>query len=136
MKSALLAMFVTLTLPLAHAEGPGDQLLAGYAEQARQADPGFAGFSAERGKALYFREEQRDGKTMSCTSCHTSDPRQPGKTLAMRKIDPLAPAANPRRFTDPKKVEKWFRRNCDDVFARECTAQEKGDFVTWINTLK
>ncbi len=66
---------------------------------------------------------------MSCTTCHTSDPRQPGKTPAHRKVDPLAPAANPERFTDLKKVEKWFRRNCDDVFARECTAQEKGDFI-------
>lgn len=110
--------------------------MPGYATQARQADPAFAGFSAERGKALYFAEEQRDGKIMSCTTCHTADPRQAGKTPAHRKVDPLAPVANPERFTDLKKVEKWFRRNCDDVFARECTAQEKGDFISWITGLK
>ena len=89
-----------------------------------------------RGEALYVAEEQRNGKTMSCTTCHTADPRQAGKTPAHRKVDPLAPVANPERFTNLKKVEKWFRRNCDDVFARECTAQEKGDFIVWITGLK
>ena len=73
---------------------------------------------------------------MSCTTCHTTDPRPRGKTLAYRKVEPLAPVANPKRFSNPKKVEKWFRRNCDDVFARECSSQEKGDFITWINSLK
>jgi hypothetical protein len=42
----------------------------------------------------------------------------------------MATAVTPSRFSDNKKVEKWFRRNCDDVFKRECTALEKGDFPT------
>ena len=134
MKAYWIALACCLSLPaLAETAHP---LLPGYAAQARQQDPAFAGFSAERGKALYYAEEQRNGKTMSCTTCHTDDPRQTGKTLAYRKVEPLAPVTNPARFTDAKKVEKWFRRNCDDVFARECTAQEKGDFITWINSLK
>lgn len=134
MKAHWIALACCLSLPaLAETE---HKLLPGYAAEARQQDPAFAGFSAERGKALYFAEEQRNGKTMSCTTCHTDDPRQTGKTLAYRKVEPLAPVAGPARFTDAKKVEKWFRRNCDDVFARECTAQEKGDFITWINSLK
>ena len=134
MNAHWIAIACCLSLPaLAETAHP---LLPGYAAQARQQDPAFAGFSAERGKALYYAEEQRNGKTMSCTTCHTDDPRQTGKTLAYRKVKPLAPVANPARFTDAKKVEKWFRRNCDDVFARECTAQEKGDFITWINSLK
>lgn len=66
----------------------------------------------------------------------SSSPRQPGKTPAFRSIEPLAPAVTPTRFTDSKKVEKWFRRNCDDVLKRECTAQEKGDFISWIVTVK
>lgn len=111
-------------------------LLDGYAAQARQQDPNFSGFSAERGKILYFREELREDKNMSCTTCHGQDPLKPGKTLTFRKIDPLAPSAAPARFTDVKKVEKWFRRNCNDVFGRECSAQEKGDFVSWISSLK
>jgi cytochrome c peroxidase len=134
MKAYWVALACSLSLPaLAETEHP---LLPGYAEQARQDNPAFAGFSAERGKTLYFAEQQRDGKTMSCTTCHTADPRQSGKTLAYRKVEPLAPVANPKRFSNPKKVEKWFRRNCDDVFTRECSAQEKGDFITWINSLK
>ncbi len=134
MKTHWIVLACCLSLPaLAETEHP---LLAGYAAQARQQDPAFAGFSAERGEALYVAEEQRNGKTMSCATCHTADPRQAGKTPAHRKVDPLAPVANPERFTNLKKVEKWFRRNCDDVFARECTAQEKGDFIAWITGLK
>ena len=30
----------------------------------------------------------------------------------------LAPAFEPRRFTDAAKVEKWFGRNCNDVLGR------------------
>ncbi|MEN9985039.1 MAG: hypothetical protein RI925_541 [Pseudomonadota bacterium] len=111
-------------------------LLKDYEQQARQANPAFAGFAAERGKALYFRESSASGKPMQCATCHSSDPRQPGKTPAFRPIEPLAPAVTPTRFTDSKKVEKWFRRNCDDVLKRECTAQEKGDFISWIVTVK
>lgn len=134
MKAVWITLACCLSLPaLAETEHP---LLAGYAAQARQQEPGFAGFSAERGKALYFAEAQRDGKTMSCTTCHTADPRRAGKTPAFRKVEPLAPVANAKRFSDLTKVEKWFRRNCDDVFARECTAQEKGDFISWITSIK
>lgn len=133
MKRLLIALLISApAATFAAAEHP---MLQRYAEQARQDDPAFAGFSAEAGKALYFQEAQRNGKTMSCTTCHTDDPQKAGKTLAFRKIQPLAPAANPERFTDAKKIEKWFRRNCDDVFARECTAREKGDFMTWILTV-
>lgn len=132
MKRIGIALLLGLTSSLALADPAA--LLESYQQQARQADPAFAGFSAERGKTLYFAEQQQDGKTMSCTTCHTADPRQTGKTLAFRKVAPLAPSANPKRFVDADKVEKWFRRNCNDVFARECTAQEKGDFITWIVT--
>ena len=133
MKTLWIALLIGL--PAVGFAAPEHPLLQRYAEQARQEDPAFAGFSAEAGKTLYFQEEQRNGKTMSWTSFHTADPMTTGKTLAFRKVQPLAPAANPERFTDAKKVEKWFRRNCDDVFARECTAQEKGDFMTWILTV-
>jgi hypothetical protein len=64
-------------------------------------------------------------------------PTSPGRHAATGKpIQPLAPAFNPARFTDPAKVEKWFRRNCNDVVGRECSAAEKADAVTWLMTLK
>lgn len=50
MKAHLIVLACCLSLPaLAETEHP---LLAGYAAQARQQDARFAGFSAERGKAL------------------------------------------------------------------------------------
>lgn len=100
--------------------------------EARQADPGFAGFSAERGRLLYTTT----GREWSCVTCHTADPRQPGRHATTGKaIAPLAPAANAERFTNAAKVEKWFRRNCNDVFGRACTAGEKGDVLAWLLSL-
>jgi hypothetical protein len=44
----------------------------------------------------------------------------------------MAPAVNGVRFTRTGKVEKWFKRNCNDVLGRTCTAQEKGDVLTYL----
>ena len=44
----------------------------------------------------------------------------------------MAVSANPARFTDPDKVEKWFRRNCNSVLGRECSAAEKADVIAWL----
>lgn len=88
--------------------------------------------AAERGAEL-FRTKGRD---WSCTSCHTQDPRQAGRHAVTGKpIEPMAPAVNPKRLTDPAKMEKWFRRNCKDVFGRECTADEKADVVAYLRSL-
>lgn len=95
-----------------------------------------AGFSAPRGEQL-FRSKHTGAQEESCTSCHTADARKAGQHAKTGKsIDPLAPSANAKRFTDPAKVEKWFRRNCKEVLARECTALEKGDFVTYMRSVK
>jgi hypothetical protein len=46
-----------------------------YAEQAKLADPAFAGFSAERGRELYMKQHPVEGNGMlSCASCHHADP--------------------------------------------------------------
>ncbi len=95
---------------------------------------GARAFSASRGQKLF---NDRSGSDWSCSTCHTADPRQPGKHASTAKpIKPLAPGANAARFTDPAKVEKWFRRNCNDVLGRECTPTEKGDVLTWLMSLK
>jgi hypothetical protein len=49
-----------------------------------------------------------------------------------KAIAPLAPAANAERFTDAGKAEKWFRRNCNDVLGRACTASEKADVLAYL----
>ncbi|CAM8641261.1 Protein of unknown function DUF1924 [Comamonadaceae bacterium] len=79
----------------------------------------------------------KHGREWSCASCHNAQPTGEGKHANTGKtIAALAPAFNPERFTDPAKSEKWFRRNCNDVLARECTAAEKADVLAWLMTLK
>lgn len=77
------------------------------------------------------------GREWSCASCHTSAPTQPGRHASTgRTIGAMAPAFNPERFTDAAKTQKWFRRNCNDVVGRECTAGEKADVLAWLIALK
>ncbi len=113
------------------------ELLKQYEAQARTENAAFAGFSAERG-ATFFKTERAhsNGKQVSCATCHTADPRNQGKTRANKVIEPMASIANPQRFTDEAKVEKWFGRNCRDVLERTCTAQEKGDFIQYLVNVK
>lgn len=117
------------------AETPAGQVKV-LESAARIENPQFSGFSAERGKALYFRRSANSGASISCASCHGADPKKTGKTPAFRTIEPMAPIVAPLRFTDARKTEKWFRRNCDDVFKRACTAQEKGDFISWLAAVR
>jgi hypothetical protein len=99
---------------------------------------GAAPFSAEEGRKLYNakRTHSQKKEERSCTTCHTANPAASGKSTAGKVIEPLSPSANPQRFTDPKKVEKWFKRNCEWVYERECTPKEKGDFITYMMSLK
>ncbi|MDE2342448.1 MAG: DUF1924 domain-containing protein [Betaproteobacteria bacterium] len=104
-----------------------------YGAQARQDNPAFDGFSSTRGKSFYeAKRTMGSDKQSGCFDCHTADPAQPGKTHANKSIGPMAISANPKRFTDLKKSEKWFRRNCTDLLGRPCTAQEKGDFIEFL----
>ncbi len=107
--------------------------MARYAQQAGIAPDTL---SAARGEALYRSEHAGKHGPQSCASCHTANPRQAGQTRIGKRIEPLAPSANPERFTDAAKVEKWFRRNCMDVLQRECSAREKGDLIAWLSQLK
>jgi hypothetical protein len=121
------------TLGPATADESPKSLLDFYANEAKASDLGFSGFSAERGEHL-FRTHFSTGKpdTPSCTTCHTADPTKPGQTRAGKDIEPMAASANPKRYSDQAKTEKWFGRNCNNVLGRECTAKEKGDFITFM----
>lgn len=110
------------------------QLLEGYAAEA---GPGFAGFSAERGRALY-RGPHAGGKpeTPACATCHTGDPRATGRHYRTgRDIPPMAVSQSPARFTDRAEVEQRFGRDCPAVLGRDCTPFEKGDFITYLSGL-
>lgn len=97
------------------------------------ADSYAAAASPQRGAEFYARKFGISEKMPACTSCHTDKPDQPGRHVVTGKdIKPLSPAANAERFTDPAKVEKWFRRNCKEVVGRECTSGEKADFIAFV----
>ena len=97
---------------------------------ARAGDARFVGFSAQRGAAFFADKHGRD---LACATCHQADPRAVGRHASTgREIAPLAPSANPQRFTDAAKTAKWFKRNCNDVLGRECTPVEKGDLLAWL----
>lgn len=155
------AAFVGLVLwpAVLHAE-LSQQILDHYAELARKEDPGFDGFSAERGNEIYHHRGVIPGiGYVTCASCHLEDPREtivahkskilcrachvindkehPNAAKAkVRTIPPLAPSANPKRLTDQKAVEDFLRVNCTLVFKRECTAREKGDVLVWLGGIK
>jgi hypothetical protein len=77
------------------------------------------------GKDEYFQR--------SCSSCHGTDISQDGKHIKTGKIiKAMSPQLNPERFTKKQKVEKWFKRNCKWTFGRECTSQEKTDFLLYL----
>lgn len=106
-----------------------DDLLAQYRAQ------GGGAFTPEEGKAAWNKSipDSKTGEERSCAGCHGSDLRRVGKHLQTGKpIDPMAPSANAKRLTDPKFIEKWFKRNCQWTLGRECTPKEKGMFLTFI----
>ncbi|MDO8419978.1 MAG: DUF1924 domain-containing protein [Rubrivivax sp.] len=125
--AALAALTIALSGFNAAAATPAE-LLGGYRSAAGVVpDPA-------RGHKLFTTPQGRD---WSCASCHGAVPTQAGRHAATGKpIGALAPAFNAERFTDGAKVEKWFRRNCNDVVGRECTAAEKADVLAWLLTLK
>jgi len=114
-----------------------EEILKNFEAQAKSADAKFIGFKAEEGEK-FFRAERvhSKGEKISCMTCHTSDPKKEGLSRANKVIEPIAPVANKERFTDMAKVEKWFKRNCKDVYERECTVMEKGNFVKYMMSVK
>jgi cytochrome c peroxidase len=91
--------------------------------------------NAETGQQLWTSKHVVKDETRSCTACHTADPRQGGKHIRTGKaIKPLSPTANPNSLTDAKKIEKWFRRNCNWTMGRECSAREKADILAFLKS--
>lgn len=125
--TAAMALFAAVVV----ANTQRDAILAGYASQA-----GVSSFSADAGRAL-FMSQNTGGKaaTPSCSTCHTTDPTAQGRTRVGKVIAPMAVSRSPDRFTDAEKVEKWFGRNCRSVLGRECTPEEKGNYIAYMMSL-
>ena len=133
---SLILLCLSWTFLSAIANPARDAILAALASEAKQADPAFVGFSADRGSGLW-NSTHTEGKveTPSCTTCHTKDATAEGMTRALKPIAPMAVSKTPDRFTDPEKVDKWFMRNCQSVLGRACTPVEKGDIITYLSGL-
>ena len=124
-------LFISIGVSTAMAGNITGQLLQEYQTAGAQT------FSASAGQAAWnkTRTDPKSGKPRSCSSCHTSNLYQKSKHVRTGKaIKPMAPSSNPERLTDRKHVEKWFKRNCKWVLGRECTPQEKGDYLTYIQS--
>ena len=116
------------TAPARAGDTSAEQQLSRWSTQA-----GTTG-DAEQGRAFFA---SRHGGQWSCSSCHGSPPVKTGQHASTGKeIAPLAPAFNPRAFTDSARVDKWFRRNCNDVAKRECSATEKAHVLAYLIGLK
>lgn len=134
---AALPVVLAMAWTGANAASPND-LLQGYAFQAKKEDPAFREFSASAGEKFYHVSvKHSSGRQISCATCHTDNPRNAGKhDRTSKEIPPLAPSVNKARFADSGNAEKWFKRNCQDVLERACTAQEKGNFIAYILSVK
>lgn len=130
MKCRTFALLVSMTWPVMAMSNPVQD---SYRAAAKQENAALTDFSAARGEAFY----QAKSAGVSCASCHGDSPKAHGKHATTGKdILPMAPVANAERFTDAAKVEKWFKRNCSDVLKRACTANEKGDFIAYLLSVK
>jgi len=95
---------------------------------------GAKNFDTKRGEENWKKQvKNEEGKDFGCESCHSKDLKNKGQHVKTNKvIEPMAPSINPERLTDVKKIEKWFKRNCNDAWGRACTAQEKGDILKYL----
>jgi cytochrome c553 len=124
-------LLVFLLPAVVHAEAL-EERFASYLQK------GAGSFDSAKGQAIWQQGvlHAKSGKTRSCGSCHGNDLTQPGKHVKTGKtIKPMALSANPQRLTDGKKIEKWFKRNCKWTWGRACTAQEKGDILSYLKQL-
>lgn len=153
-KKSILMLVVSGTLALsAQAAGVSakqseimNKLIANYGEKAKADAAAKANgkpfavvpFSVDAGRQIFLMTRTWEGDSQpACSACHTDDPKNEGKHIETKKpIKPLAPAANPERFTDVQKVEENFAKHCREVYSRDCTASEKGNFLTYLLSVK
>ena len=129
MKIRIVFPAILMLLPVMGRADVVDGLLDSY----RQA--GASEFSPMQGQARWQQAviQGGGGKQKSCQTCHGKDLTQVGKHAKTgKKIEPMAPSVNPKRLSDSAKIEKWFKRNCKWTLGRECTPQEKGDFLVYL----
>ena len=122
-----------LVVLLSGAVNTGLQAADINAVQQHYRNQGAGPFDYGRGEQLWKR---RAYEGRECAACHGADLKQAGRhERTLKPIEPMALSANSARYTDLKKVEKWFTRNCKWTWGRECTPQEKGDLLEFLKRL-
>ncbi|MDD2383520.1 MAG: DUF1924 domain-containing protein [Sulfurospirillaceae bacterium] len=137
MKKLLLMVGLSiLALQAQEFNAPMQTYMQALSLEAKNTDSTFNGFDAKRGETLFQSKHMgKKGVEISCTTCHTINLKNNGQNVNTNKsILPLAPSVNTGRLSDVKEVEKWLRRNFNDVLNREGTAREKGDVLSYIIT--
>jgi hypothetical protein len=118
-------------LPAQASESVVARMIEGYRAQ------GAVGPSAVHGRKMWSEKhvQRKSGREVSCATCHTAELTRAGAHVRTgKRIDPMAPSVNPDRLSDPAKIRKWLRRNCKWTIGRECTPQEKADFLAFIQS--
>ncbi|NOT14048.1 MAG: DUF1924 domain-containing protein [Methylotenera sp.] len=116
------------------------QLVKRYEAIAKMQDSTYTGSSASEGKSFFYREviqfkgdRQNPGKPLACASCHTKNPADFGKHIVTgKKIKPLSPVVNAKRFDDIEHVEKQFTEHCNEIIGSDCTPQEKANYIAFL----
>lgn len=130
--SCILLALGIFPLAAVRAETPRDFLLR-FESEARVNTPAFAA-SAARGERFFHAAGTKDWR---CSTCHTDNPANLGRHATTNKpIGPLAPGVNAERFARAEKVDKWFKRNCNDVLDRVCSPAEKADLLAYLINIK
>ena len=111
-----------------------DDFLESLKQEVLKTDSSFKGFDYKRGEEIFLSKHiGKKGELISCASCHGTNLYEANQNhFTGKTIDALSPKANSNRFTNKAEIEKWLKRNFNDVYNREGTALEKGDVITYI----
>jgi hypothetical protein len=132
----LIALFSVFSFSSQASVVTAEQVAKDYGLFAKRLNPN-SKLSAEAGRAFYIKKVSYKGRVFSCSDCHGDNPANMGEhSTTGNPIKPLAPSANPNRFSDVSKSETNFAKHCQQVYGRNCSAQEKGDFITYLLTVK
>ena len=132
----LLAALGFFSLPVQADVDGAKQFVKQYAALVKGVNPSYV-LNAEAGRAFFIKKHTVKGKQVACTDCHGDNPAAVGKhSETKKKIASLSPVVNPKRFSNLKKTEETFDIHCNDILERNCTSQEKGDYIVYILSIK
>ena len=103
-------------------------------DEIKKENPNFKDFDIKEGEKIFTSKHiGKKGKEISCTTCHGDNLQNSGENIFTGKvIEPLSQKANKNRFTDIETIEKWLKRNFNDVYNREGSLVEKGNVMAYI----